>query len=66
MLEYYFNQFKANVKFFQGFLTICFKLFIVLCIFYSGVFYANSDKGCSLVITKGNETYVYEGVKSVL
>jgi hypothetical protein len=66
MFEYYLNNVKASIKYLSGFLTICFKLFIVLCIFYSGVFYANSNKTCMIEIHKTHETVIYSGVKAVM
>lgn len=66
MLEYYLNQCKAGIKYLNGFLTICFKLFIAISIFVAGIYYANSDKVCSIEIHKPHETIVYSGIKSSL
>lgn len=43
-----------------------FRLFAVICIFYAGVFYANSSKVCNIEIHKPHETIVYSGIKSNL
>lgn len=59
------NRINYHVKTVTGFLTIAYKVVIILSVFFAGYSYANYDVGCEVKMRNGNETHVIQGVRHV-